>query len=394
MTDRETARPESYAGPTVLLTIAQVALSWAVFASPVLALQALDDLGLPSVWIGLQPPLMFGTALVTSMLVSPLTASVNAMRLTQVLLLVSAVGAALIGSGSLILAAIGSALVGAGLGPATAASSHILSKVTPQRLQPAIFSIKQSGVTAGGAIAGLAGPFIMGLWDWQAALFAVAIACAATAVLLHPFRRRYDRYADPNAGRRTEFIGPLRTLLTTPTLRWMSCGVIAMLVTQYGLITFLTIYLQEGIGLSVIVAGSVFAAAQAAGGVGRVAFGFVASHLAPPLIVLGGLAGCAAASAVATALFTPDWPLAAIYGVCVVFGACALGWNGVFIAETSRLSPPGEVGRIIGAISAIVFAASIGGPVLFTGVLAIATYGTAYLGTAGFSAAAIFAFQR
>lgn len=186
MTDRETARPESYVGPTVLLTIAQVALSWAVFASPVLALQALDDLGLPSVWIGLQPPLMFGTALVTSMLVSPLTASVNAMRLTQVLLLVSAVGAAMIGSGSLILAAIGSALVGAGLGPATAASSHILSKVTPQRLQPAIFSIKQSGVTAGGAIAGLAGPFIMGLWDWQAALFAVAIACAATAVLCIP----------------------------------------------------------------------------------------------------------------------------------------------------------------------------------------------------------------
>jgi predicted MFS family arabinose efflux permease len=393
MTDGVPPRQESYVGPTALLTIAQIALSWAIFASPVLALQALDDLGLPAVWIGFQPPLMFGAALATSMLVSPLTASVNAMRMTQVLLLVSAAGAAMVGSGSLLLAALGSMLIGAGLGPATAASSHILSKVTPQRLQPAVFSIKQSGVTAGGAVAGLAGPFIMGLWDWRAALFAVAIACLATALLLQPFVPRYDRYADRSVGRRIAFIGPLRTLLTTPTLRWMSYGVIAMLVTQYGLITFLTLYLQEDIGLSVAVAGSVFAAAQAAGGVGRVAFGFVASHLAPPLIVLGGLAACAAASAVATASFTPDWPLAAIYGVCIVFGACALGWNGVFIAETSRLSPPGEVGRIIGAISAIVFAASIGGPVMFTGVLAIATYGTAYLGTAGFSAAAIFAFQ-
>ena len=381
-----------YLGPTVLLTITQTALSWAVFASPVLARQALPDLGVAPEWIGLQSTLIFSAALATSMLVSPMTASVNALRLSQLFLLTAAIGDALIASGSLMLAVLGSVLVGAGLGPATAASSHILSKVTPLRLQPSIFSIKQSGVTVGGAIAGLASPAIMVAWNWQAAILAVAAACAASALLLQPFVSRYDRFADTSAGRRTEFIGPIRTIVVTPTLRWMACGVVMMIVTQYGLITFLTLYLQEDIGLGVVVAGSVFAAAQFAGGIGRIGFGLVAGRWLPPLVVLAGLAGLATASAIATSLFTPDWPIAAIYAVAIVFGACALGWNGVFIAETARLSPPGDVGRIIGAISAIVFAGSIAGPVLFTAVIAVASYASAYLGTAAFSAFAIGAF--
>jgi MFS family permease len=386
------AERDSYIGPTILLTCVQVALSWAVFASPVLALQALPDLGLAPRWIGVQPTLMFTAALLTSMLVSPLTASVNSMRLSQVLLLVSAAGAAMIGSGSLVLAVVGSVLVGAGLGPGTAASSHILSKVTPLRLQPAVFSIKQSGVTVGGAIAGLAGPLIMTAWNWQASMFVVAGFCVAVALLLQPFARFYDRYADANAGRRTEFIGPLRTIFVTPTLRWMACGVLTMIVTQYGLITFLTLYLQEDIGLSVVVAGSVYSAAQAAGGVGRVLFGFVAGRFLPPLIVLAGLALLASACAVTVSLFTPAWPLPAVYAICILFGASALGWNGVFIAETARLSPPGDVGRIIGAISALVFGASVAGPGLFTAVAAVAAYATAYVGTAAFSGVAILSF--
>ena len=382
----------AYVGPTILLTITQIALSWAVFASPVLARQALPELGLSPEWIGLQPTLMFSAALLTSMLVSPLTASFNSMRLSQILLLVSAAGAAMLGSGSLPLAVLGSILVGAGLGPGTAASSHILSKVTPPRLQPTIFSIKQSGVTAGGAIAGIAGPHIMNMWNWQGALLVVAAVCAGVALLLQPFTARYDRYADPQAGRRTEFIGPVRTIVVTPTLRWMALGVVTMIVTQYGLITFFVLYLQEEIGLSVVLAGTIYASAQAAGGVGRVFFGFIAGRYLPPLIVLCCLAGLAAASAITTAAFTPDWPIAAIYAVSIVFGACALGWNGVFISETARLSAPGDVGRIVGAISAIVFAASIGGPGLFTAVLSFASYGTAYFGTAAFSAMAIFSF--
>ena len=80
----------AYVGPTILLTLTQVALSWAVFASPVLAKQALPELGLSPEWIGLQPTLIFSAALTTSMLVSPLTASVNSMRLSQILLLVAA----------------------------------------------------------------------------------------------------------------------------------------------------------------------------------------------------------------------------------------------------------------------------------------------------------------
>ena len=50
--------PKSYIGPTILLTLIQVMISWTVFASPVLTKQALPDMGLDPAWIGMQPTIL------------------------------------------------------------------------------------------------------------------------------------------------------------------------------------------------------------------------------------------------------------------------------------------------------------------------------------------------
>ena len=56
-----------YIGPTVLLTLIQAMISWAVFAPPVLAKQALTEMGLDPAWIGLQPTILFTAAMFSSM---------------------------------------------------------------------------------------------------------------------------------------------------------------------------------------------------------------------------------------------------------------------------------------------------------------------------------------
>ena len=54
---------------------------------------------------------------------------------------------------------LGALIIGLGYGPITPASSAILNEVTPNRIRALIFfSIKQSGVPIGGAIAGILVP--------------------------------------------------------------------------------------------------------------------------------------------------------------------------------------------------------------------------------------------
>jgi predicted MFS family arabinose efflux permease len=390
--------PESdrhgYIGPTILLTLIQVMISWSVFAPPVLAKQALPEMGLDPAWIAMQPTILFTAATFSSMMSAGLVARFNPMRASQVLVVLCGLGAALIASGSLVLVAIGSVLIGIGLGPATPASSHILSRTTPRPLQPLVFSIKQTGVPIGGVLAGFVGPPLTLLWGWQASILVIAGACLAIALITEIWVRGYARYADSNIQIRLELIGPIRLLLRSPILRWMLAGCVPLVIAQYALTTFIVLYLQQDIGLSVVTAGAILAVAQASGGAGRIVFGAIASRLMTPLATLLMLALLASTAAFLTAALTESWPLAMIYGVGVLFGAGAVGWNGVYLAEAARRAPGGEVSRTTGAVGFVIFGAIVIGPAVFGSVVAFVSFEVAYTGIGLLVLTSVFSFLR
>ena len=383
-----------YIGPTILLTLIQMMVSWAVFAPPVLAKQALPDMGLDPAWIGMQPTILFTAATFSSMMSAGLVARYNPMRASQIMVLFCALGSTCIATGNLWLVALGSALIGAALGPTTPASSHILSSVTPRQLQPLVFSIKQTGVPLGGVLAGFIGPPVTLMWDWQVAIMVVAVACLATAIITEIWIRGYARFSDPSIELRLELIGPLRLLLQSPVLRWLLAGCVPLVIAQYALTTFIVLYLQEDIGLSVITAGAILAVAQASGGTGRIIFGAIASRWTTPLVTLLMLASLASVAAFLTASLTSSWPLALIYGVGVLFGAGAAGWNGVYLAEAARRAPGGEVSRTTGAIGFIIFGAVVIGPAIFGAVVATVSYQVAYTGIGFLVLTSVFSFLR
>jgi MFS family permease len=128
----------------------------------------------------------------------------------------------------------------------------------------------------------------------------------------------------------------------------------------------------------------VFSASQIAGALGRVAWGAVADHVFEPRAVLAALGLVMALCAVALALFTPDWSQAAVLAVCMLYGATAVGWNGVFLAEVARLAPEGRVAIITGGTQFFTFAGVLIGPPLFGAIASLTeSYG------AGFAAAAV-----
>jgi hypothetical protein len=84
-------------------------------------------------------------------------------------------------------------------------------------------------------------------------------------------------------------------------------------------------------------------------------------------------------SASSAALATPSWPLWLLFAFAIAFGATAVGWNGVFLAEIARLAPPGRISDATGGSAFFTFLGVVATPPLFHAVLnATASYGVAY----------------
>jgi predicted MFS family arabinose efflux permease len=262
---------------------------------------------------------------------------------------------------------VGAIFLGAGYGPVTPASSHILARSTPPERLSLVFSLKQTGVPLGGALAGAVVPALV-LWGgWRAAALAVAGACLATLAFAQPLRAALDTDRDPT--RRlmaSSLAGPLRYTLGDPLLRRLAFCSFFFAALQLCLITFLVTHLTLNVGISLVEAGLMLAAAQAGGVVARVGWGVIADRWGRPMRLLGLVAIAMGAAAVATGQFTSQWPLAAVALACAAFGATAIGWNGVYLAQVARLAPPGKAGDATGGSLVFTYAGVLFGPPAFT----------------------------
>ena len=75
------------------------------------------------------------------------------------------------------------------------------------------------------------------------------------------------------------------------------------------------------------------------------------------------------ATAISALAATPGWPLWALFAFAMAFGATAVGWNGVFLAEIARLAPPGRISDATGGSAFFTFLGVVVTPPLFHLVL-------------------------
>ncbi len=371
----------------------QALVSMAALTVPVIAPAAAADLGISPGYAGLFIALVYGASMASSVASGDLVRRIGAVRVSQICLLFCALGLGLTTWGTIPAFVGGALLVGVGYGPITPASSHILVRSTPRHLMSLVFSLKQTGVPIGGALAGAVAPSLVLLGGWRAAVLVVGAACVLTSALAQPVRRRFDDDIEPQ--RRIGHQGVLRSLgmvLGVPALRRLAGCSFFYSAVQLCLVTFLVTYLTGDLGLSLVQAGLMLAVAQVAGIFGRVAWGALADRGGRPLSVLAWL-GCAmAAAAIATALLSAAWPYAMIAFVCALYGASAIGWNGVYLAEVARQAPSGQAVEATGGVLFFTFFGVLVGPPLFAmmveggagyaltfGLLAVPTLGCALL---------------
>ncbi|HSI59837.1 MAG TPA: MFS transporter [Ideonella sp.] len=361
--------------PSVLFftTLVQALASMAALMVPVLGPRIADDLQLPGAVLGYYVALVYLAAVPSSVLGGDAVLRYGPVRVSQASLVLCAVGLAMVSSGLWWLASCGALLIGLGYGPVTPASSHMLALAAPASSRGLVFSIKQTGVPLGGAIAGFLAPRMAVSSGWQAALLVGGAACLLCAVASQGWRRANDedRIASHPMGL-CVFVEMARLLRQSVALRTLATAAFLFAMFQLSLGTYLVTFLHQGFAYSLVQAGFMMSMAQGAGIVGRLVWGIVADRLlrGPKLLlVLGAVMtlGC-----LAMAALPRDWPAGALLGVVVLVSACALGWNGFFLAEVTRQSPPGVTGRATGAILACMFAGVVVGPPIF-GSLASAT---------------------
>jgi len=368
--------------PTWILAIAIIVVLQTVTAAvsrsvPVIAPAFLAEFGWHESWVGnFAAAAVIGSLFVIAAGIG-LIDRLGGVGALQLALAISSVSLCLFIAPSLTVAVFASILLGLGNGTANPAGSEVLQRYTPPAHRNFVFSIKQAGVPLGGVIVGLAVPVLVVAFGWRWALvIAAAVAIGVTAATI-PFRHIIDlpRTEPPAAPavsfRPTDLIGPLRTLSTTPGL-WSVAVVGGLLAFPQAVwVTFAVTYLVVGVGISLSVAGLVFATMQASSVFGRVAMGWFADNVASPSMTLALAAVASAASTIAFGFVTADWPAWAMMALAAFGGIAVSGWNGVQIAEVANRAPPGLVAQTAAGSVVLVYASNMGGPLSFAAFVAL-----------------------
>ena len=363
--------------PLAITLAVQALTSMAMIAPAVMAPVVALELGASAQAIGWFVALEYLFAMLSGLGCGALIVRYGPIRVCQICVCLAAAGMVIGSSALLPLVFAAAALIGSGYGLVNPVSSHILARTAPPRMMSLIFSIKQTGVPLGGALAGiLVPPLVLYLsWRWSAA--AVALLCLALAILTQPARATEHGAAESRTS--VGFLAPLRLVLANPPVIELSAISLIFGMAQLALFAYFVTYLNLELGYSLVAAGLIYSSAHMAGIVGRIVWGALADRWLSSRRMLGMLGVMMAFSGAAVASFNADWPLPAVLLASVLFGASAVGWNGVYLAEVARLAPPGQVGAITGGTQFFTFIGALTAPPLFGLAAGVAGgYGRAY----------------
>ena len=275
-------------------------------------------------------------------------------------------------------------LVGFGYAITAPAGSQLLARHTPKERWGTLFSLRMAGVPAGGAIAGIIGAGIAATYDWRLALVVIllpSLLCAGfLAVARHhlPDLPPKSRFRPLQIFNPALVISPFRVLTRIPGLGLMTMSSIGFAAVQGAVFTFLTTYLTHEIGLSILLAGGLYASMQLASFVGRIGIGFLADWVGSTHLVLAILGFCSALAVVLLMLMSQAMPVALLFLMAMLVGVSIATWNGLFLAEVSRVGADHDVSEATAASTFFTFISYMLSPPLFGLVVLYAGYDAAF----------------
>jgi MFS family permease len=253
---------------------------------------------------------------------------------------------------------LGIAVTGLAAAMANPATNRLVLASYPPGRRGAITGLKQSGVQLGTLLAGVALPPLALAVGWRAALV-ISGAIAASGALLSLAVVPRTEHAIQRHSPTTDADGGGTQLVLTLCVFAALMGLGIAAVT-----TYLPIYTIEALDLTLTRAGIITGTIGALGIAARLFWGVTADRLGAPVRVLPILAGGATVGVglLAAAPTVGTW---ALWVGAAVFGATAMGWNGVAMLVAMTAVPPARTGWATGRVILAFYLGLVASPIPF-----------------------------
>ncbi|MBT3533502.1 MAG: MFS transporter [Rhodospirillaceae bacterium] len=357
----------------VLTMLVQQSLSFmATMVLPVAAPAIAEALDLSPALVGAYSVFLYSIAIFSALGCGAFIQRYGPMRVSQGALIIMGLGLFLATAATLPMFVLSAIIVGGSGAISTPASSDLLARYAPPRHAPVIFAIKQTGVPLGGILAGILVPIFVLAFDWRGAFIASGLMCIVAAFALQPMRDRFDgeRQSDRSLMPTTEILRTLRLVIRRPETRKISFAMFTFVGAQAIFAAFFVLFLVEGLDYELTLAGRVFAISQVVAVVARILWGWLASTIIAPRLMLALLGLGISVTGVLTGLITDDWSIPLVGFAACAFAATAVSWHGVLLAEVARLAPPGQVGSLTGGVLSLGYIAMMAYPAVYGVMLA------------------------
>jgi len=360
----------------LVTTAAQMVVAMSNIVLSTIAPKVAESLGVAPVLVGYHVGLTFGAAAVASIYGGIVVLRLGSARTTQLSMVSSVIGVALLALPHVGFIALGSLFIGTGMGFASPAAAHLLVKHTSPDRRNLLFSIKQTGVPLGGVIIALTAPILAVTVGWRWSLAMIATVGVATLLITERARVDWDSDRRPMGSLRSTPFGGVPLVWRQKALRWVALAAVLFSGIQRILLSFTVIYLVAEGGYGLVEAGIMLSVAQVGGATSRIPWGWLADRLRSGLAVLTLICAIMIVSSIALIVLEASWPKPLVYLLFFLLGASCVGWNGIVHAECARLSPPGMISLAAGGMSFFVFGGVMFGPPVFTVAYGmIGTYG-------------------
>jgi MFS family permease len=366
--------------PVASMLAIQVMISLSVLALSVMMPVVARDLAIDAKLVGVFTAIIYGVAAVVALAAAGPIVRLGAVRVCQVALLMAAIGLALNSLALVGATVVAVMFIGMAQGPINPSSAHILSQRVPREYFGTVFSLKQTGVPIGFALAGLIFPALLAWVGWRGASLVAAGALALSAVAIEPLRPSLDVAAiagKPSAG----IWRSVRYVMGHDRLRVLGLSAFVYVIAQHTFTFYLVTYLYEHCGLSIARAGALLAASQIVGTGVRLLSGGLGDRM-PRMQLLGWTGIGMTGGSIAIGLLGSETPFWLITAVVIGYGSVVISWNGTSQAEFAHLSPPGEAAAVAAVQTSLAFSGAVFGPPLFALIASALSYRMAFFAVA------------
>ena len=214
--------------------------------------------------------------------------------------------------------------------------------------------IRQAGLPLGGAIAAAILPAVAAAWSWRAAFIAGAVAALGGGLAFALIYRPPDNDAGAAPRRAALTLAAVVELLRQSWMRNAMAAGLALVSAQYGILTWLMLYLRDSQDIPLIRGAWLLFLAQAVGAAGRIVLAALSDRTPASRFRLLTVSMIAIAAGVLVLIVLPSrTPEPALALIALWLGFFGLGWYGPWVAYLAETAPADQVGLTLGAAMAL-----------------------------------------